>query len=349
MTTIGEYLDSGVITKLSPEELHRTRSWVPVFPRPKKDSQKIRLITDLRDLNTCHQVPRHRPETWKTLLQTLQQGEYAWACTLDLHNWFHHLEMHPKMGRWMRIKVGGQAYQLMPFGWAMSPWWSQKMCKPIRAWLHTHNIRHAWYVDDVMVLGRSSQEAEENTCKLVVMLTQLGVRVNKKKSMTQAAQQVQYLGHMIDLEKNQCKPLQEKCDKNIKMIRKQISGRRFQPRNLAALAGALMDMAKSITQLHGVPQQLMQQAGAGARQNQQMYKLTSMQAICGRTTQKSLELQDLLQQALQACQDPVPKFLRPSSALHLKLMTDASNKGWGASLTQKGVEWGACAQERTPE
>ena len=133
------------------------------------------------------------------------------------------------------------------------------------------------------------------------MLTQLGVRVNKKKSMTQAAQQVQYLGHMIDLENNQCKPLQEKCDKNIKMIRRQISGRRFQPRNLAALAGALMDMAKSITQLHGVPQQLIQQAGAGARQNQQMYKLTSMQAIWGRTIQKSMELQDLLQQALQAC------------------------------------------------
>ena len=192
MTTIGEYLDSGVIIKLSPEELHRTRSRVPVFPRPKKDSPKIRMITDLRDLNTCHQVPRHRPETWKTLLQTLRQGEYAWACTLDLQNWFHHLEMHPKRGRWMRIKVGGQAYQLkgMPFGWAMSPWWSQKMSKPIRAWLHTHNIRHAWYVDDVMVLGRSSKEAEENTCKLVDMLTQLGVRVNEKKSMTQATQQV---------------------------------------------------------------------------------------------------------------------------------------------------------------
>ena len=106
MTTIGEYLDNGVIIKLGPEELHRTRSWVPVFPRPKKDSPKIRMITDLRGLNTCHQVPRHRPETWRTLLQTLQEKEYAWACTLDLQNWFHHLEMHPKMGRWMRIRVG---------------------------------------------------------------------------------------------------------------------------------------------------------------------------------------------------------------------------------------------------
>ena len=69
MTTIGEYLKSGVIRHLTPKEVVNTKYWVPAFPRPKKDSHKIRLITDLRDLNACHQVPKHKTETWRSILQ----------------------------------------------------------------------------------------------------------------------------------------------------------------------------------------------------------------------------------------------------------------------------------------
>ena len=99
MTTIGECLANGVITKLSRDEETRTKYWVSTFPRLKKDSNKIRMITDLRYLNSCHQVPHHRPDTWNCVLQTLQDQEYKWACTLDLQNWFHHLQVHPKVGR----------------------------------------------------------------------------------------------------------------------------------------------------------------------------------------------------------------------------------------------------------
>ena len=72
--------------------------------------------------------------------------------------------------------------------------------------------------------------------------------------MTKAAQQVEYLGHMLDLRNNKCLPLPEKLEKSIKIIKKQMQGRRYQPRNLAGVAGVLLDMAKSITQLHGIPQ-----------------------------------------------------------------------------------------------
>ena len=155
----------------------------------------------------------------------------------------------------MRIKVGWEAYQLqgMPFGWGLSPWWSQKMTRPIRAWLHQQKIKHAWYVDDVTVLGKTAQEAEHNTTRMINMLSELGVRVNNAKCMTRAAQLVEHLGHKLDMKSNKCLPLAEKLDKSIKVIKKQMQGRRFQPRNLAGVAGVLMDMSKSITQLHGLP------------------------------------------------------------------------------------------------
>ena len=51
----------------------------------KKESGKIRLITNLRDLNKCHTVPKHRAETWstlKTLLCFLAAG--VWGMPLYL-------------------------------------------------------------------------------------------------------------------------------------------------------------------------------------------------------------------------------------------------------------------------
>ena len=68
MTTIDEYLEAGVIRKLTKEEAKRTRFGIPTFGREKKDSHKIRLITDLRQLNNCHQVGKRKAETWQSVL-----------------------------------------------------------------------------------------------------------------------------------------------------------------------------------------------------------------------------------------------------------------------------------------
>ena len=53
---LADYLQTGAIKKLCPRKVERTKYWVPIFPRPKKDSEKVRVITDLRALNQCHQV-----------------------------------------------------------------------------------------------------------------------------------------------------------------------------------------------------------------------------------------------------------------------------------------------------
>ena len=98
-----------------------------------------------------------------------------------------------------------------------------------------------------------------------------------------------------------------------------------------------MDMSKSITQLHGLPQQLMQQAGAGARKNQKQYQLKSMQVIWGRTLYKNKDLNPLLQQCLEAVTTPIARVLRPSSALQLMLSSDASDKGPGEVGRGTGV------------
>ena len=122
--TIGEYLAQGVLRKLTSAETARTRFWIPIFSRPKKEGNAIRVITDLRQLNACHDVQRHEAESWRQVSETLNDPRWSWALTLDLKSFFHHLEVHPKMQRWMRFRLGSQGYQIlgMPFGWSLSPY-----------------------------------------------------------------------------------------------------------------------------------------------------------------------------------------------------------------------------------
>eukprot|EP00667_Euglena_gracilis_P015354 EG_transcript_15985 len=108
------------------------------------------------------------------MISTLQQQDpetktpVQWGMTLDIKNFFHHLQIHPKLQRWMRFQVGNRGFQIqaLPFGWALSPWWAQKLTKPIRAWLNEQQIPHCWYVDDILILGATAQLTADRTATL---------------------------------------------------------------------------------------------------------------------------------------------------------------------------------------
>ena len=251
----------------------------------------------------------------------------------------------------MRIHLHHQSYQLMgmPFGWAMRPWWSNKMTKPIRQWLNNNRWPHSWYVDDIMLLGSSKEETESRAARLISLLTHLGVRVNKEKSMTQAAQTFIYLGHQINLHNNTVSPLPQKLQSSLKMTKHQMKGTTFQPRHMAALAGNLLDAAKSNISVQGLPQQLMKAAAQGVQANYRRQGQWNTQKCWSLSTAKPLQLHHLLRLCLQALHHPVPQVLRPSNDLVYTLHTDASNLGWGAQLCLQGKEIHTCAQPWTPQ
>ena len=353
-TTISEYLATKAVRRLTEEETARTRYWVPVFPRPKKDSPKVRVITDLRGLNACQQVPRHRAETWKTVTATIQDPTLQWGFTLDLKSYYHHLEVHASMQRWMRFRLGNEHFQIvaMPFGWSMSPWWANKLAKPVKAWLNDNKIPHCWWVDDVLLLGKTREECERVATRLVSTLTDLGIQINLEKSMKGAAQKVEYVGHHIDLRAGVLRPLQKKNEASRHMVKKQLKGNRMQPKNLAGLAGNLVDAAKSNQALQGLPQQVMRQAALGVSQNAREHPNASREKCWGTTIAKGKDLQDLLQQCLHAIEVPIPRVFRATNREQFVLRTDASDKGWGAQLVKclggrQELELKTCAQPWT--
>jgi hypothetical protein len=264
--TIGEYLADGVITKLTPQQTESTKYWVPIFGRPKKDSGAVRLITDMRDLNACHDIEHHRPQNWKQVVHLAGDRKHQWGITLDLKGYFHHLALHKSTKRWMRFMYNNQGYQVeaMPFGWSLSPFWSNRLAKPIRSKLNDWNIAHSWWVDDILILGSTKQEVEWKATRLITLLTKLGIKVNQKKSMAEAARKFMYLGHHWDLEHNSLSTPEDKNHGALNMTKHQLKSHSTTPRHLAALAGTLLDCVKSNTSLSGLPQQIMRMAGRAA-------------------------------------------------------------------------------------
>ena len=126
---------------------------------------------------------------------------------------------------------------------------------------------HCWYVDDILALGESKQEAEERSTALVEKMTELEIRVNPEKSMSVANQMFQYVGHNFNLVTNEIWPLEEKTGATLKMAARQLSGNKVQAKNLAALAGNMLDSVKSNVNLTGLPQQVMRHAGKIVNEN----------------------------------------------------------------------------------
>ena len=71
MATIGDYLEQGVLREMSHVETKRTRPWIPIFSIPKKEGNSVRLIADRRELNACHDLQRHKAESWKGVQEVL--------------------------------------------------------------------------------------------------------------------------------------------------------------------------------------------------------------------------------------------------------------------------------------
>ena len=300
------------------------------------------MITNLIKLNQCQATPRFKGDYWKEVMHTISQPQWQWGLTLDLKDYFHHLALHPSTQRWMRIQLEGAAYQIqaMPFGWAASPWWAHKMSLPVRSWLNQRQIPFAWWVDDILILGRTREETLTHSSLLVQQLTRLGLRVNVEKSMQEPLQEVLYLGHRLNFKENLLIPVGEKLLKASKAIKKQLKASTCQPKNLASLSGLLLDMVHSNVRFQGLPQQLMSHAGRLALRSAQALQLQPHHPKAwGSSVSKPPELKPLLHQALAAAQNPVPRIFRAKEdAPKYRLQTDASDQGWGAilELVQQG-------------
>jgi len=103
---------------MSPQETQKNRHWSPVSGRRKAESGKIRMITDLRQLNSAWVQPRKfKTDNFQTVGECLCLNPHlTWGAVVDLSKFFFHLGLHLSAGRWIKNKT-----EMVDFQWTALP------------------------------------------------------------------------------------------------------------------------------------------------------------------------------------------------------------------------------------
>jgi len=182
------------------------------FLAPKKTGD-WRPIINLRPLNFYIRPKRFRMETLATVLRS--PIKHGWATSIDLRDAYLHIPIHVSHHKWLRFKIGGQAYtfRCLPFGLSTAPRVFTRVVATVAAFLRRQGISVHVYLDDWLITAPSRQLAIQHTHFVIQTVEKLGFIVNLDKSNLKPTQCPDYLGARIDLVQGRVRPSPERVER----------------------------------------------------------------------------------------------------------------------------------------
>lgn len=222
----------------------------PLFAIPKSNGG-WRVIHDLTTLNKRCQDKPFTMESIATVRKLWSNKK--WGCTLDLKDAFRHLQVAPQhqnlFGFQIPTVTGETKYYkhtALPFGWKQSPFYWNMMAQAMAFRLRSNGLTVVVYVDDVLVMANTQEEAQAAIELTVTLIEQMGITINKSKSVLKPAQVIKYLGYVINL-KNKTVTI---------TLEKRLAIRHMAARELKALYTTKLRMSKLIGVLQGAREAL---------------------------------------------------------------------------------------------
>ena len=170
-----------------------------IFSVPKRDSEKRRMIHNLKFLNKWYiqPPPRFRLPTLPQLQRIVQPGDFM--ISLDLQDAYLHVPIHPDSQHLLRFVFEGCHYQwrVLPFGLSWGPWLFTRITQPVRKFLQAHAISCHMFIDDLLQHSPRRQLTAVNLQYSVNLLRRLGWIINLAKSDLTPTQTLQYIGGLF--------------------------------------------------------------------------------------------------------------------------------------------------------
>ena len=177
-------IEKGAIKAVEPDVTQVTSG---IFSRFKKnhtvENPKIRVILNLKKLNTCVRKIRFRMETLAGIRQFLRPGWYL--ASLDCTDAYFTIGVHPDHKRFLRFFWDGQCweYQCLCFGLSSCPRIFTKIMKVAVCFLRTHfKIHVTVYLDDLLLMAPTMEECLRAINVTFLVLSVLGFGISVEKS-----------------------------------------------------------------------------------------------------------------------------------------------------------------------
>ena len=204
MTTL---LKKGVIIEMETDE---QGFFNRVFLRPKKTDasetrmeKRWRLILDVSRLNNFLRAKHFKMETVQVIRNTL--SENLWATSVDFSDAYHHIPIHPNMQNFLAFQVGTTRYKYVacPFGLNAIPQVFTELMTPLKVFTKTTaNVEIFQYLDDWLILAKSSERVLSATKFFIETCVNLGLLVNLDKSVLKPSQTLTHLGVVWNFKSN---------------------------------------------------------------------------------------------------------------------------------------------------
>ena len=193
---VGAMLSKGAIRELNPREAERG-FYSSLFLVPKKDG-KMRPVINLKRLNSY--IPPHhfKMEGTHTLRELLREGD--WLTKVDLKDAYFMIPIHVRSRKFIQFAFQNHYYQFtcLPFGLSVAPWVFTKTLRPLAAVLRELGIRLITYIDDILIMAGSPEQARDHTLALIYLLENVGFIVHPSKTVTTPTQRLEFLGMDVD-------------------------------------------------------------------------------------------------------------------------------------------------------
>jgi ribonuclease HI len=168
---------------------------------PKAEAGKYRKILDCRELNAHIKDTYFKMEGPGTIRDLIQPGD--WATSLDIQSAFNHIPVSRELQPYLAFQYGERTftYQAMPFGIKHAPRVFTLLMRQAAAAIRERwGARMVTYMDDILLLFRTKEEAELQTQEIAGFLEELGLTLSPSKCEMEPKQRITFLGWQWDLQ-----------------------------------------------------------------------------------------------------------------------------------------------------
>ncbi len=242
---IQELLSSGAIRKLPPGQKPRCINAISTAP---KKNGKLRFILDTRAANAHIVTPKFSQEGINVVCDLIQEDDEL--ITVDLRDGFHHVAVHKDYQTYLGMYYDGAYYVwcCLPFGLSCSPYYFNKVLRPVVRFLRENGLRNALFVDDFCLMAKPCLMTDHKEFMLT-SLEDLGWLVNFEKSVLIPKDNCVFVGFRVYSRGPNgpyIKVLPEKLHKLKRSIRRCLNKSTVTARELARIAGQCVFISRAV-------------------------------------------------------------------------------------------------------
>jgi hypothetical protein len=237
-STIEEYLGKGAIQEVSPDEVVFLSRMFTIKQRGKK----LRAVMDARELNQFLKFRHFKMSSLRDALDLIKPKDFL--TKIDIKDAYFHVPIHPEHQKYLGFQWNGRTFRCrgLPLGLTSAPQVFTRLMKQVMRHLHEQGITVIAYLDDLLIVAGSREEAQRHTEATRQLLESLGFILNLEKSKMIPAPSQEFLGIEIDTSSLSIRIPQEKMAKLKKDIRTMLSRPRTTVRSWSSLIGLMNHM-----------------------------------------------------------------------------------------------------------